>query len=281
MANIAIVTDTSSDITPEQAEASGVRLVPLTVSFGDESWEAGTELRNEEFYQKLTAPGAPFPRTAAPNPAAFETAYREALEAGADGVVCVTISKKLSATYAAAVQGAGAFTEGTVEVIDSETTTHSLAMVVNQAAALARDRATGAEITALARDLVLRSELYFVADTLECLQKGGRIGRAQAMVGTVLSIKPILYVEDGAVAGADRKRTAAKARARLLELTTMRPVESATIVHTGGVDTEALRADFARAAKLDADAVDVGLVGPVAGSHVGPGMCGVSLILTA
>ncbi len=154
-------------------------------------------------------------------------------------------------------------------------------MIVRRAAETAARGATRAEITAEARDRVLRSELYFVADTLEFLQKGGRIGRAQAMVGTALSIKPILRVEDGAVAGADRKRTAAKARARLMELVTMRPVEQATIVHTGGVDTDRLRAEFAAAAGLDAGSVEVGLVGPVAGSHVGPGMYGVATITTA
>jgi DegV family protein with EDD domain len=281
MANVAIVTDTSSDLTPDVAEAAGVRLVPLTVSFGDETWEAGTELTNEVFYQKLTAPGAPFPRTAAPNPAAFEAAYREALDAGAHAVVCITISDKLSATYSSAVQGASAFDEGVVQVVDSASTTHSLGMVVDEAAKQAASGATQAEIVARARDLVLRSDLVFVASTLEFLQKGGRIGRAQAMVGTVLSIKPILRVEDGAVAGADRKRTNAKARARMLELVTLRPVERATVVHTGGVDTDALRADFAAAAKLDASDVAVGLVGPVAGSHVGPGMYGVSTIATA
>ncbi|MEA2026890.1 MAG: DegV family protein, partial [Chloroflexota bacterium] len=99
MANIAIVTDTSSDLTLEQAEAAGVRLVPLTVSFGDETFDAVTELSNEDFYEKLTAPGAPLPKTAAPNPAQFEAAFKEAFDNGTDGIVCVTLSSKLSATY--------------------------------------------------------------------------------------------------------------------------------------------------------------------------------------
>ena len=106
MASVAIVTDTSSDLPLEEAEAAGVRLVPLTVTFGDETLEALTELSNEEFYRRLTTPGEPLPRTAAPNPSRFAAAYREALEAGASSVVCVTISRDLSATYASAVQAA-------------------------------------------------------------------------------------------------------------------------------------------------------------------------------
>lgn len=281
MANTAIVTDTSSDLLPEQAAAAGIRLVPLTVSFGEDSYDAVTELTNEQFYPMLTAAGAQLPKTAAPNPAQFEAAYREAFDAGADGVVCITISQKLSATYSAAVQGAAAFEEGSVEVLDSSTTTHALGMIATQSAELAASRATQAEVLALARDLILRSELLFAVSTLEYLQKGGRIGRASALVGTMLAIKPILRVEDGAVGTADKKRTAAKARARLLGLATERPVERATVVHTTGVDIEAFRDEFVAAAKIDPDRVAIGLTGPVAGTHVGPGMYGVSLILTA
>src|SRR5262245_37244322 len=116
MASVAIVTDTSADLLPEEAAASGIRLVPLSVRFGDETFEALTELSNEAFYERLTAPGAPSPRTAAPNPPQFAAAYRDALEEGASSVVCVTISRDLSATYASAVQAAADFEPGTVEV---------------------------------------------------------------------------------------------------------------------------------------------------------------------
>jgi DegV family protein with EDD domain len=278
MASIAIVTDTSSDLLPEQAAAAGIRLVPLTVSFGDETFEAVTELSNEDFYPRLTAPGAPLPRTAAPNPQQFESAYREALDSGADGVLCVTISAKLSATWSSAVQGARAFEPGLVEVVDSRTVTHGLAMIATDVAEMGRSGVSLAEVRARAEDLVTRSHLYFAVDTLEYLQKGGRIGRASALLGTVLSIKPILFVEDGAVATADKRRTAAKARARLLELVSERPVERATVLHTIAPGVDAFRDDFAALVGLPAEQLVIGLVGPVAGTHVGPGMYGVSLI---
>jgi DegV family protein with EDD domain len=281
MASITIVTDTSSDLLPDQAREAGIRLVPLTVSFGDESFEAVTELSNEEFYERLTAPGAPFPRTAAPNPAAFEAAYRTALDAGADGVFCVTISDRLSATYSAAVKGAEAFSSDHVVVLDSRTTTHSLGLIARAAAEIAASGADLKAVVARAEDVRRRSGIYFTVDTLEYLQKGGRIGRASALLGTALAIKPILFVEDGMVATADKRRTVSKARARLLELATARPLERAVVLHTMTPDIEAFRDQLASASGLGSEAIELGLTGPVAGAHVGPGMVGVSLLTTA
>jgi DegV family protein with EDD domain len=280
MANIAIVTDTSSDLTLEQAAASDVRLVPLTVTFGDETFEAVTELSNEDFYAKLTAPGAPLPRTAAPNPAQFEAAYRDAFDNGAEGVVCVTLSEKLSATYSSAVQAAAAFEAGQVEVLDSLVTTLSQGMIVRRAAELAQSGASRGEVVDLVQDLIGRTELIFAPETLEYLQKGGRIGRASALVGTMLAIKPILTVVDGEVTSLDRKRTSAKARARMLELAGAQDVESALVLHTAADGVEDFRDAVAAATGLPADSIEIGLTGPVAGTHVGPGMVGISRINT-
>jgi DegV family protein with EDD domain len=280
MAGIAIVTDTSADLLPQDAAKAGVSLVPLTVSFGDETFEAVTELSNADFYDRLTAPGAPLPRTAAPSPQRFESTYREALEAGADGVVCVTISSDLSATHGVAVQAARAF-PGQVEVVDSRTVTQGLGMLAIEAAALARGGAGQAQVAAHVRDLAERTHIVFTVDTLDYLQKGGRIGRASALLGTVLSIKPILGVEGGVVVPVDRVRTASKARARLLELVAQHRVERATVLHTVTSGIDEFRDDVARVTGLEAAALDIGLVGPVAGTHVGPGMYGVALIAQA
>lgn len=279
MGNIAIVTDTSSDLTPAEAEAAGVRLVPLRVSFGDDSWEAGTELTNEEFYKRLTAPDAPMPRTASPNPGQFEAAFREAFDAGAEGVVCINISQKLSATYAAALQAAGEFEAGHVEVVDSLTTTQPLGLIVKRAADLASTGASQSDVVDLVQDLIGRTELLFAPDTLEYLQKGGRIGRASALLGTMLSIKPILTVVDGEVTSLDRQRTMAKARARILELAGVGVVEQIAVVHSGAAGLEEFRAAAAQVVGADVAEVEVGTIGPVAGAHVGPGLIGVSRIL--
>jgi DegV family protein with EDD domain len=281
MVSVAIVTDTSSDLLPADAERAGIRLVPLSVSFGDETFEAVTGLSNEDFYDRLTAPGAPMPRTAAPNPQQFEAAYREALDGGADSVVCLTISSDLSATYSSAVQGASSFPAGQVEVVDSRSVTHALAMMGTAAADLARDGGSQADVRALIDDLATRSHILFTVNTLEYLQKGGRIGRASALVGTVLSIKPLLGLQAGVVVPVDRVRTASKARARLLELVTAHRVERATVLHTVTPGIEAFRDELAADTGLDAGSVGIGLVGPVAGTHVGPGMYGVAFISAA
>lgn len=281
MAGVAIVTDTSSDLLPDEAAAAGVGLVPLSVSFGDETFAALTELSNEAFYERLTAPGAPLPRTAAPNPPQFASAYRAALDAGASSVICVTISRDLSATYASAVQAANEFEPGVVTVVDSRTVTRALALIVSEAAALAARGATATDVMARIEDLIPRSGIVFTVHTLEYLQRGGRIGRASAFLGTVLSIKPILGVSEGVVVPLDRRRTAAKARARVMELLTEHPVERATVVHTVTPGIEAVRDEVIAATGLDPVNVDIGLVGPVAGTHVGPGMYGVAFIRSA
>jgi fatty acid kinase fatty acid binding subunit len=279
MGSIAIVSCTSADLTPEQADALGVRLVPLKVSFGDETFDTVTELSNEDFYRKLTAPDAPFPRTAAVNPSQFEAAFREALDGGAEGVVCITISKEMSATYAAGVQAAGEFEPGVVEVIDSRTVTQPQGLIVRRAADLAATGAGKAEIVDLVHDLVGRSRLLFTPSTLEYLQKGGRIGRASALLGSVLSIKPILGVEDGVVVSLDRQRTMAKARARMLEMAGEASLETVAVLHTGADDVEAFADEVAAATGVARADIEICLTGPVAGAHVGPGMVGVSRIL--
>ena len=281
MGNIAIVSCTSSDITPEQAAELGVRLVPLKVSFGDETFDTVTELTNEEFYGKLTAPGAPFPKTTAVNPEQFKEAFSEALDGGADGVVCITMSKDMSATYQSAVRAADEFEAGVVEVIDSRTVTQAQGLIVKRAADLAATGAVQAEVVDLVQDLTGRSRLMFTPETLEYLQKGGRIGRASALLGSVLSIKPILGVEDGVVTSLDKKRTSAKAEARMLELAAEHDVEEVAVLHTGVPDIEVFREAVAAACRVPAAQVAGSLPGPVAGAHVGPGLKGITRIRAA
>jgi DegV family protein with EDD domain len=280
MGNIAIVTDTSSDISPTRAEAAGVRLVPLTVSFGDESFEAVTELSNEEFYERLTAPGAPFPQTAAANPAQFEAAFRDAFDNGAESVVCVTLTAKLSATYSAATHAAGEFEAGQVEVVDSMTAGQPMGLMVMRAADLAGSGASQSDIVDLVQDLVGRTDLIFATNTLEYLQKGGRVSRTSALVGTMLSIKPILKVEDGLVITIDRQRTMAKARARLLELAGHGDIEQIAVLHSGAAELDEFVEAVAAVGGCTVDEVEVGMIGPVAGTHAGPGMIGITRIFT-
>ncbi|HUG53866.1 MAG TPA: DegV family protein [Vicinamibacteria bacterium] len=278
MANVAIVTDSSADLTAEQLASAHIHEVPLVVSFGEESFRSGSELTNEDFYRRLTAPGAPFPRTAAPPTSGFEAAYAGALAAGADSIVCVTLSARLSATYSHADSARRAFRDADIRIVDSRTTTHQQGLIVLKAAEAAAGGADADAVTDLLHRLVARSRLYFGLHTLEYLKRGGRISAAQAAVGSVLSVKPIITVEEGVVETVDRPRTASRARARLLELLSARPVEHAVVLHTLAPDVEAFADELAARTGLDRGSVDIGLVGPVAGSHVGPGAMGAAVL---
>ena len=196
------------------------------------------------------------------------------------GSVCT--SSKITTEFASRCsfrQAAGEFEAGQVQVLDSLTTTQPLGLIVKRAADLARTGASQSDVVDLVQDLIGRTELLFAPDTLEYLQKGGRIGRASALVGTMLSIKPILTTVDGEVTSLDRKRTMAKAKARILELAGIGDVEQIAVVHSGAAGLEEFRAAAAEVAGADVADVEVGYIGPVAGAHIGPGMVGVSRIL--
>jgi DegV family protein with EDD domain len=279
MARVAIVTDSSADLGPGALAAWGICQVPLIVSFDDESFAAGVELTNEAFYERLTRPGAPFPRTAAPSIAAFETAYREAQAAGADAVVCVLLSGALSATLAHATAAAAAFADIGIHVFDSRTTSHQLGLLVLAAAELAASGVDADLIIGRLADLRARSRLYISLDTLEYLKRGGRISAAQAAIGSVLSVKPIITIEAGAVQTVDRPRTASRARSRLLELLTQDRVERVVVLHTLASDADVFADELAARLGITRDLVSVGLVGPVAGAHVGPGALGAAIVV--
>jgi DegV family protein with EDD domain len=281
MARVAIVTDSSADLAPDTMTRWGIRQVPLIVSFGEESFTAGVELTNEDFYARLTAPGAPFPRTAAPSATAFEDAYRDALADGAASVVCITLSDRLSATMAQAALARTALPDADIRVFDSRTTSHQQGLMVRAAAELAAQSADAGAVVAHLEDMRERSRLYVALDTLEYLRRGGRISAAQAAIGSVLSVKPIITIEDGVVETVDRPRTHSRARARLLELLSARPVERAVVLHTSSPVAEGLADQLAERNRLSRDRIEIGLVGPVAGAHVGPGAFGAAILATS
>ena len=278
MARVALVTDSSADLTPDQLSLWGVRQVPLVVSFGDESFAAGVELTNADFYARLTAPDAPFPRTAAPSIAAFEQAFADALAGGATSIVGILLSGSLSATLSHATAAATQFPDADIRLFDSQTTSHQLGLLVLAAAELASDGADIDRVLEHLMDLRIRSRLYIALETLEYLKRGGRISAAQAAIGSILSVKPIITVEAGVVETVDRPRTASRARARLLDLLAQGPVERAVVLHTLAPDAEGFADELAERLGLSRDLVGVGLVGPVAGAHVGPGAIGAAIV---
>jgi DegV family protein with EDD domain len=276
---IAIVTDSSSDIPHEEAERLRIAVVPLTIRFGDEEFVDRVDLSSEEFWAKCKA-SATLPETAAPSPGAFKAAFDEAQAAGADGVVCITLSSKLSGTYQSAVTAAQSMAPFPVEVIDSMSVTLPLGLLSMDAAELAARGAGLAEIVASTVATLERLDVLFTLDTLEHLKKGGRIGSAQALLGSMLSIKPILNLKDGVVHEAGRQRTRAKSLDYLVKAAAeAAPFERLAIVH-GEAPELAVLAERLGALESDSPLI-MGDVGPVVGTHAGPGVVGVCWIRRA
>ncbi len=256
-------------------------MVPLVVSFGKDTFRPGVNLTTDEFWARMTAPDAPFPTTAAAAPGDFEQAFQAAFDAGAESVVCVTVSGDLSGTLKSATLGAQSLPDREIHVIDSRSASMGHGMLAQIGTELAASGASGAEVAAALEEAKGRVDLFVALDTLEYLKRGGRISGARAAMGTMLSIKPIITVREGVVENAERVRTRAKARERCLELLTARPLERASVLHTTHADVEEFAARFLERSGLDPAMVQVRTVGPSVGPHLGPGCVGAVVVLKA
>ena len=274
MSHVAIVTDSASDLPPDVAARAGIAVVPLVVSFGADSFRPGVNLTTDEFWARMTAPDAPFPTTAAAAPGDFLGVFQQAFDGGAQAIVCVTVSGSLSGTLKAAQVAEGMLPDREIHVVDSRTASMGVGMLAQIASELAAEGVSAAEIARVLEARNADVDLYVALDTLEYLKRGGRISGARAAVGTMLSIKPIITVVDGVVENADRVRSRAKARERALELLTAKPLERASLLHTTNADVEEFRARFLERADVDPARVQVMIVGPSVGPHLGPGCVG-------
>lgn len=273
MPQVKVVTDSTSDLLPEIAALLGITVVPLNVHFGDESFADGTEITSDQFFSRLSA-SKQMPKTSAPSTEAFRAAF-ESVQADASGIVCITISSKLSGTYNSATLAARQFEGTPVRVIDSE----SASMCIGFAAIAAAEAATGGasldEVEAAARDVVGRVKILFFADTLEYLQRNGRIGRAQGLLGSMLQVKPVLTVENGEVAPVSRPRTRGKAIQALVDWAAKLhdPDRMAVIWSTNQDELNRLLDGLSPL--FPQDQIVVTKYGPVLGTHVGPGAMGI------
>jgi DegV family protein with EDD domain len=273
--NVRIVTDSSCDLPEAVVTAHGIRVVPLSIRFGDEEFIDREQLSTAEFWRRCAAQDT-LPETAAPAPGQFETAYRELAAEGAGGIVVVSLSGKLSATMQSAELAARSVRDTIdVRVIDSRSVTLGVGTIALAAARAAADGASLDEVEALARDRADRTHVFGALDTLENLKKGGRIGNAKALLATALAIKPIVEVEDGEVAQAGKQRTRSKALKFLVDK--VRSFEGD--VH----DLAVLQADcddvdefVAMLQPLYDGEIVVGDIGPVIGTHTGRGTIGVA-----
>ena len=283
MVRVAVVTDSTADLVPEVAVAAGVRVVPLFVTFGTEEFRVGVDLSTEQFWARMLAPDAPFPTTAAPSPGTFRETFEALFAEGAEAIVCPTIGSKLSATFQSATLAAQALPDREIHVIDTGSTSMSTGIPALLASEMAAAGVPAAEIAATVRGRLPDLDLFVAVDTLEYLKRGGRLSPAVAAIGTVLSVKPIITVTDGIVVMAEKPRTRAKARERVIELITEKPIERLAVIHTPTsprAEVEAFRdAIVARVSGgIDPAHVSIGLLGASTGPHLGPGLMGAAFL---
>ena len=272
---IRVIADTASDLPPDLAAEHGIDLVPLTVRFGAEELVDRRDLSPAQFWARLST-STDLPETAAPSPGAFEEAYRRAAADGAEGVVCVTISSALSATFESARLGAEAVADTVpVRVVDSRAVSMAEGTVALAAAELASLGKSLDDVSAGAEAMVPRTRTFAALDTLENLRKGGRIGAAQALLGSMLSIKPIIEVAGGKVEPESKQRTRARSLRYLADkVREASPVEHLTVVHGGAPDVDVLLDLLGDLCPRDR--ITVADVGAVIGTHAGPRVIGVT-----
>jgi len=280
MTGIRFVADSTADLDPEYQVAHRVITVPLKVNFGEESLADGVDIDAAAFYARMRTSSVT-PTTSQPTPAEFEAAFREAGQDG-NSVICTTLSSEMSGTYAAAVAAREAVPDIDVTVIDSRTVAVGHNIIVREAVERAEGGASAGEVCALVEEIIRRQRSVFTVATLEYLRKGGRIGGAQALLGSVLSIKPVLQVHDGRIEPQDRVRTYQRALERVAG-------ELIAAVGEGGRKAHAVvgHADRRADAQLIAARITphcarqpmIITIGPIVGCHAGPGTVGIAFHL--
>ena len=275
---VRIVTDSACDISLDEAAQLDIKIVPLSIRFGEEEFTDLADISVTEFYQKMEASDL-LPATAAPSPGAFENAFRKCRDEGASAVVCINLSIALSATgQAAQLAAEGVKDLIDVTCVDSMSITGGLGTIIRKAAEAANNGASVDEIVALVENLRSRTRIIATLDTLENLKKGGRIGGAAAMLGTMVQIKPCLDLSSGEVVEAGRQRTRKKACQWLREeLSKAGDVEAVTIIHGDAPDVQEFLGSLADIVPVDE--IRVNKLGAVIGTHGGPRVLGLTFLV--
>ena len=275
---VKVVTDSSSDIPQDMVESLDITVVPCKVNFGTESLKDGVDLSGEEFYQRLID-GPVHPTTSQPSPGEFLEVYDE-LGKDADGIVSVHVSARLSGTYNSAVQAKDQTSAACpIEVVDSAQASMGLGVVAIAAAEAAGEGAGVEEVAAAATSATSRAQLIFLLDTLEYLEKGGRIGKAQALLGSVLNIKPMIILRDGEVHQLGKARTFAKGVAKLEQVARgFAQAEIVSVPYTTTPDVASGIAESLRDLLPEGKEPFIAQAGPTIGTYAGPGAVGIGLL---
>jgi DegV family protein with EDD domain len=277
MARIRVVTDSACDLSAELASEWDVTIVPLSIRFGDEEFVDQSTLSTEEFWARCAASPV-LPETSAPAPGAFQQAFVAAADDGYDGVLCLNLSSEVSATYqAAATAGKAVSDRIDVRAVDSRSLTMAQGLMVLELAYQARQGAVLDELVSQVEGLIPRTSVFGVVDTLEHLEKGGRIGGARALLGSLLSIKPVVTLVNGRVEEESKQRTRGRSLRYLADKALNAPPLSRLAVCNGAAtDIDDFLA-MLEGVKSEHPMVVVDL-GPVVGTHTGPGTVGVCMV---
>jgi DegV family protein with EDD domain len=266
---VKIVTDSLADITDDLAQELGVTVVPLYVRFGEQVYRDRVEITTDEFYHRLVH-GDVFPTTTQPPPGDFVEVYKK-LAKETDEILVITVSNKLSGTYQSALQAKDMIEEKCrIEVIDSQTVAMGFGVIVIEAAKAAKAGTKLDALTDLARKAMTRSHLIIYFDTLKYLAKGGRIGKAQGLMGAMLSIKPILTIKEGEMAPLTRVRSPSAGMDYLYNFVPGFSKIAALAVEHATTPDEADRLVERLSAIVPKDRIYRAIVSPVLGTHAGP-----------
>ncbi len=273
---IRIVTDSSCDLPSGLIEQYGIRVLPCYVVVDDQTFKDGVEIQADDFYRRLLADGRT-PTTAQPTPSDFQTVYRELVGQG-DQIISIHVSSKLSGTLNSAQQAKASLNDGSaVEIIDSQLASIPLGLAVLDAAIMASKGGSVHDIAGQIRQNIGLHHGLFALDTLEYLQKGGRIGKARAFMGSVLHVKPILRLQDGEAHPVERPRNRERAMRRLVELAQeLAPVRRLAVIYSTDPDRMA-ELKQGLTGILPADQIIESRFGSTLGTYIGPDALGVAV----
>ena len=275
---VKVVTDSTSDLPPDLAASLGITVLPVNVHFGTTVFKDGVEMTADEFYDRLVT-GTELPTTSAPSIGEFIQLYED-VGRQSDEILSIHISSKLSGTYNSAIQGQKQVnTAASIEVVDSQQASMGLGMTAIAAARAAAQGADLKEVTNVATRAISQAQCTALMDTLEFLQRGGRVGRARALFGSILNIKPMIIVRDGEVHELGKARTFAKALVRLQAVAReSAPIDSLSVLHaTSPQIAQQMAEDLSGLLTVDKKPF-IARFGPALGTHLGPGAVGISLL---
>ncbi|MFD1436196.1 DegV family protein [Kroppenstedtia eburnea] len=274
MSKVQVITDSTADIPKHLIEELGIAVVPLKVHLSGESYLDGVTITPSQFYARLKESDE-MPTTSQPSPIDFVEAYREAAKDENMDILSIHLSSAFSGTYQSALLARSMVEdEFKVTVIDSKKASYAIGMIVVEVARAAKEGKSLDECVALANRLIEEEQVFFLVDTLEYLQKGGRIGKASAVVGSLLNIKPILSISpEGEVFPVDKVRGKGKAMNRIFDMLKENMPEGAKEVAVLYTDNREEADKWADRLKetFQVDHVEYTEIGPVIGAHVGPG----------